>query len=84
VKQGGRGAGMHEGREKMRHKPGKTLVQYRERREGSAPSTPAGYALQGHLAHKKLPPPPGPTYDPRYSPTVRSRRGLFRMREVPL
>ena len=27
---------------------------------------------QGYLAHKKLPPPLGPPYDPRYSPTVGS------------
>ena len=28
--------------------------------------------VQGYLAHKKQPPPLGPPYDPRYSPTVGS------------
>jgi len=30
------------------------------------------YHLQGYLAHKKQPPPPGPPQDPRYSPAVGS------------
>jgi len=31
--------------------------------------------LQGHLAHKKQPPPPGPPYGHRHSPTVGSQGG---------
>ena len=30
------------------------------------------YRLQGHLAHKKQPPPLGPPQDPGFSPTVGS------------
>ena len=33
---------------------------------------PTQAALQGYLAHKKQPPPLGPPYDPRHSPTVGS------------
>ena len=36
-----------------------------------------------HHAHKKQPPPLGPPYDPRYSPTVGSYGGVFLMSEVP-
>ena len=34
-------------------------------------------SLQGYLAHKKQPPPLGPPYDARYSPTVGSSRGCL-------
>ena len=41
--------------------------------------------LQGYLAHKKQPPPPGPPQDPRYSPTVRVLgEGVLIMSEEPL
>ena len=31
--------------------------------------------VQGYLAHKKQPPPPGPPKGPRYNPTVGSLEG---------
>ena len=35
-------------------------------------ASPRPDSMQGYLAHKKQPPPLGPPYDPRYSPTVGS------------
>ena len=39
------------------------------------PKTAPARDLQGNLAHARQPPPLGPPYDPRYSPTVGSREG---------
>ena len=35
------------------------------------------WALQGYLAHTKLPPSPGHSYGPRHRPTVGSRGGAI-------
>ena len=40
--------------------------------------------MQGYLAHKKLPPPLGPPYDPWLSLTEGPRRMVFLMIEAPL
>ena len=48
---------------------GAGMVKYFEVNPPSSTLNPNPRTLQGYLAHKKQPPPIGPPYDPRYSPT---------------
>ena len=50
----------------------------------SDPPSETGTDLQGHLAHKKMPPTLGPPQDPRHRPTVGSQGEAVSHSEVPL